>query len=277
MNSVRSRKISCPRNKQIEEVSSTGPSSKKYWPSTTHRLTTIPIISWHWLISSFGAGCFWTAAIGTIPTQSWRARSIDMKILFVCHRLPYPPIRGGKIRPFNMIKHLSRKHSVVVASLAATQREMSEGGDLRKHCDEVIVETLPPSIRWLRASKALFTPMPSSVAYFWSSRLNKRIRKRILRTQFDVILVHCAFVASYVMDYRDCFRILDFGDLDSGKWADYAERKPYPLSLGYRLEAIKLRRYEQLLARNFNRCTVTTECEADQLRSLEVSTRYDVI
>ena len=41
-----------------------------------------------------------------------------MNILYVCHRLPFPPKRGGKIRPFNMIRHLSRTHAVTVASLA---------------------------------------------------------------------------------------------------------------------------------------------------------------
>ena len=36
-----------------------------------------------------------------------------MRILYVCHRFPYPPTRGGKIRPFNMIKHLAQSHEVV--------------------------------------------------------------------------------------------------------------------------------------------------------------------
>ena len=39
-----------------------------------------------------------------------------MKILVVCHRFPYPPRRGGKIRPFNIIRHLSQRHDVTVAS-----------------------------------------------------------------------------------------------------------------------------------------------------------------
>src|SRR3546814_2047345 len=46
-----------------------------------------------------------------------------MRILFVCHRFPYPPARGGKIRPVNMIRHLARKHEVVVASLARSDRQ----------------------------------------------------------------------------------------------------------------------------------------------------------
>ena len=46
-----------------------------------------------------------------------------MKILYVCHRFPFPPKRGGKIRPFNMIRHLTAQgHEVTVCSLVAVGR-----------------------------------------------------------------------------------------------------------------------------------------------------------
>ena len=37
-----------------------------------------------------------------------------MKILFVCHRFPYPADGGGKIRALKMIEHLQREHDVHV-------------------------------------------------------------------------------------------------------------------------------------------------------------------
>lgn len=200
-----------------------------------------------------------------------------MKILFVCHRLPFPPNRGGKIRPFNMISHLARKHSVVVASLAQTDQELREGSPLRDICDEVIAEVLPDSVRWLQAVRALMTSTPSSVAYFWSAHLHERIKKRTLRTGFDVVIAHCAFVAHYAMTCQNAFRILDFGDLDSAKWAEYARRRGLPLSLGYALESKKLKTYERALARRFQHCTVTTWGEEDEFRSLGVSTPCSVI
>src|SRR5262249_25170555 len=150
-----------------------------------------------------------------------------------------PPNRGGKIRPFNMISHLSKTHSVVVVSLAHSQKELNEGAPLRKHCDDLICEVLPKSIRWMRASRSLLTAKPSSAAYFWSPRLYARLRERLLNSKFDVILAHCAFVAQYVADWRDSYRILDYGDLDSAKWSEYSERRSFPLSLGYKLEAGK--------------------------------------
>jgi len=46
-----------------------------------------------------------------------------MNILYLCHRFPYPPVRGGKIRPFNMIRHLAQRHAVTVCSLARSDIE----------------------------------------------------------------------------------------------------------------------------------------------------------
>jgi sugar transferase (PEP-CTERM/EpsH1 system associated) len=200
-----------------------------------------------------------------------------MKILFVCHRLPYPPNRGGKIRPFNMIRHLGRKHSVVVASLAYDESEAKHGAELKEYCDDVICEVLPPTVRWTRAALSLFTSEPSSVAYFWSRRLYRRVRDRLATSKFDLILVHCAFMAQYVYDWNAAYRILDYGDLDSAKWAEYSTLKPFPLSLGYALEAKKLRRYERKLADRFNRCTVTTSGEKNEFDGLGVSTSCAVI
>src|SRR5689334_10512681 len=171
-----------------------------------------------------------------------------MKILLVCHRVPYPPNRGGKIRSFNMIRHLSQRHSVVVASLAHTEQEREEASGLEQYCEEAIVEVLPDTIRWMNACKALPTSTPSSVAYFWSPRLAARIQERIAKTRFDAVLVHCAFVAQYVMDCTHAARVLDYGDIDSVKWAEYAQWKMFPLSWGYALEARKLRAYERKIA-----------------------------
>ena len=49
-----------------------------------------------------------------------------MRILFVCHRFPFPPTRGGKIRPFNIIRHLGEQHDVTVASLVRSAEEAQE-------------------------------------------------------------------------------------------------------------------------------------------------------
>ena len=84
------------------------------------------------------------------------------------------------------------------------------------------------------------------------------MRDILERHRFDLIFVHCSSVAQYVAHVRGVAKILDFGDMDSQKWLEYARYKPFPFSAGYRLEGIKLEREEKRLARLFDICTATT-------------------
>src|ERR1700741_1852524 len=111
-----------------------------------------------------------------------------MKILFICHRLPYPPNRGGKIRPFNMIRHLSKKHTVMVGSLAHTEEELDQGWGLKEYCDEVLADVLPNPLRWAQAGRALFNSTPCSVAYFRSAALRRKIEEASRRNSFDAVI-----------------------------------------------------------------------------------------
>ena len=56
-----------------------------------------------------------------------------LAILFVCHRFPFPP-HGGKIRPFNMIRHLAHRQTVTVASLVRSREEAAEGAGIASYC-----------------------------------------------------------------------------------------------------------------------------------------------
>jgi polysaccharide biosynthesis protein PslH len=198
-----------------------------------------------------------------------------VKILFVCHRLPYPPRRGGKIRPFNIIKHFTEAgHAVSVASLARSAAEAVEGEDLARYCAERIVEQIGAPQAMLRMVSRLPTPTPSSMGYFFSPQLKRKIDALVARESFDLIMVHCSSVAPYVSAVP-VPKILDFGDMDSQKWLLYAGHKPFPLSTGYWLEGRKLERAEKTLARQFDLCTCTTRAELDTLQSYATGVRTD--
>jgi sugar transferase (PEP-CTERM/EpsH1 system associated) len=196
-----------------------------------------------------------------------------VNVLFVCHRFPYPPRRGGKIRPFHVIRHLSRHHQVTVAAPLRSSEEAFEGQGLVAHCRRVLAEPISPAAAVLRMGARLPTPRPSSAAYFWSPRLARRIREELAREPYHLIFVHCAFVAPYVAEVRNLPKLLDFGDMDSQKWLAYARFRRPPLSLGYALEGCKLRRLEAWLAARFDLATCTTKAEAATLESYGVPVR----
>ena len=189
-----------------------------------------------------------------------------MNILYVCHRFPFPPKRGGKIRPFNMIRHLTASgHRVYVASLVRSDEEAAEGKGLAEFCAEFRMGRVRDAVQGLRMLARLPTATPSSMGYFYSPDLTRSIAQLRAAHRFDLVFVHCSSVAQYVEDVRDAPKILDFGDMDSQKWLDYARYKPFPLSLGYELEGRKLQREEKRLAQRFDMCTATTRAERDTL------------
>src|SRR5262249_47629851 len=81
----------------------------------------------------------------------------------------------------------------------------------------------------------------------------------------------------YVERNEPGFRILDFGDIDSAKWSDYARRRHLPLSLGYAIEARKLRKYERSIVPLFHQLTVTTEGEKEEFDRLRTGRACTVI
>jgi sugar transferase (PEP-CTERM/EpsH1 system associated) len=198
-----------------------------------------------------------------------------VRILYVCHRFPFPPRRGGKIRPFNMIRHLSASHDVTVASLARSRAEADEGRGLAAHCAHFEVDVVSRPLQALRMIARLPTRSPSSIGYFHSHTLARRIRELLAAAKFDLIFVHCSSVAHYVEDVAGIPRILDFGDMDSQKWLEYARYRAFPASLGYRLEGVKMAAEEKRLARRFDLCTATTRAEWQTLESYRSGTPTD--
>lgn len=199
-----------------------------------------------------------------------------MNILYVCHRFPFPPKRGGKIRPFNMIRHLSAAgHAVTVCSLARSPAEAEEGRGIAPHCAGFEVGMVSEPVQWVRMVANLPLATPSSMGYFHCPDLARKVSDLLASKRWDLIFVHCSSVAQYVEHVTDVPKILDFGDMDSQKWLDYALLKPFPLSLGYKLEGLKMLAAEKRLARKFDLCTATTRAEWQTLQDYGTGARTD--
>jgi len=188
-----------------------------------------------------------------------------MKILFLCHRMPYPPKRGGKIRPFNMIRHLARSHEVTVATLARTAQERADGEELRNYCDDLHVGHLSGLGAWARFGLFGLTGRPATFGYFYSPTLYRTVQRLLATRGFDAILVHCSSMGPYVAGHSGCRKVMDFGDADSEKWLEYAETAPLPVSWAFRAEGSRVRAAERRLGEQFDAGSVNTASERDVL------------
>jgi len=198
-----------------------------------------------------------------------------VRILYVCHRFPYPPRRGGTIRPFNMIRHLGQSHEVTVCSLTRSDEQTRAAEGIAPFCAEFHAGQVDDRFQWLRMIATLPTPVTASASFFHSTRLARTIERLLAKRSFDLIFVHCSSVAHYVARVQGIPKILDFGDMDSQKWFEYVRYKPFPLSLGYWWEGTRLAAEEKRLAGRFDFCTATTRAEHRTLLDHGVDTPSD--
>ena len=198
-----------------------------------------------------------------------------MRVLYVSHRFPYPPNAGSTVRAFNVIKHLSRDHEVVVAAPVRSDAEAEAGRAIAPHCADFMMGRIGAPAAWARMIAGLPTPTPASMGYFHSADLQRQIKARLQREGFDLIVVHSSSVAPYVAGVEGIPKILDFVDMDSQKWLIYRRFKPFPLSFGYWLEGTKLAAAEKALAGRFDLCTCATDAETQSLRDFGVATPSD--
>lgn len=191
-----------------------------------------------------------------------------MKILVLCHRFPFPPDGGAKIRPFHMIRHLGAQHEVTVASLVRDEEEAAAAPGIAEYCSRFHFERIGSWRARFRMVGNLLTRTPSSMGYFHSPALHRWVRAELGKTKYDLIIAHCSSMAPYVAHVVGTPKVLDFTDMDSQKWLTYVPFQPFPLSVGYRLEGNKLARAEARYARLFDLSTVATAEEQSDLDRL---------
>jgi sugar transferase (PEP-CTERM/EpsH1 system associated) len=179
-----------------------------------------------------------------------------LRILYLCHRVPYPPDKGEKIRAFHQVRALAQRHKVSL--LALCDGPVPDLAPLEAMCERVEVFPLSRPASYLRAALGALRPRPLSLSFFESKELADRVRELQARERFDVAVVYCSSMAPYAALAPDVPAVLDMVDVDSAKWAQYARFAPLPLRPVYALEARRLRRYEASLAGRFQRIGFAT-------------------
>ena len=198
-----------------------------------------------------------------------------MNILFLAHRIPYPPTKGDKIRSFHEIRFLSQSHQISLLCLADDENDLQYSRHLEMYCHSVDVIYLAPHLAKMRALCYLASKTPLSLPYFFSKKLQAIVDRKIQEEHFDLIFVYSSSMAQYVEHVHNIPRVMDFVDIDSDKWSQYAEHTSFPYSAVYRSEGRRLRAYEALIADSFDHSFLVSPKEAEDFRAL-VSTENPV-
>lgn len=184
-----------------------------------------------------------------------------MRIFFVCQRVPFPPDRGDKITTFNEIRHLSTAHEVHVFCLGDGMGDLHNIHGLHNYAKSVTAVPVTGLKSRLRALKALLTGESLSVTALCEVRLHDAIRRKFDELAPDLIMVYSCNVAQYAEHFTHVPRIMQFAELDSSRWGQYAERSRIPLRWIYAIEQRRFFAYERQIAHSFSHALVCTAIE----------------
>jgi len=194
------------------------------------------------------------------------------KILFIVHRIPYPPNKGDKIRSFNELKYLANRHAVDLLCLADEPEDLKYKVDLEKLCDRVEVFPLSPRIAKIRGGMALLQGRALSSRYFYSKVMQKTFDAWLQAKEYDSIFCFSSSMAEYIFQSQVLSQcdltqkpqlIMDYCDVDSDKWQQYADDSSFPLNKLYHLEYRRLLHYEQRIQNYFNHTVLVSTGEAE--------------
>jgi polysaccharide biosynthesis protein PslH len=187
-------------------------------------------------------------------------------ILFIAHRIPYPPDRGDKIRSWHMLKALTQHASVHVAALVDEERDWRYSDVLEGVADTVILE--PRNLSKARAAlSGLVTGQSASVRAFANSALRRRITHLLATRPIKSIFVYSGQMAQYVPKNLGGRRfVMDFVDMDSAKFKSYADQSSGLSAFAMRQEAARLFKFERETAARADKCLFVSEAEAQLFR-----------
>jgi sugar transferase (PEP-CTERM/EpsH1 system associated) len=201
------------------------------------------------------------------------------ELLFLAHRIPYPPNRGDKIRSWHILRHLARHAKVHLACFADDADDAANLAGLREALGDRLGETFVAPIRpnkllWI--AKAYTRSLTINEAAMSSAGLQGFVDRILSERAVVGIYAFSVQMARYVpATFRRPF-VMDFVDFDSAKYADYARSGGLASRLVYDREARKMFALEKATAARADVSLFVSEAEAALFRAEAGLPRADI-
>lgn len=191
------------------------------------------------------------------------------RLLYLCHRIPYPPNKGDKIRSYNLLLWLSERYDVLLGAFVDSTDDWQYTSRLEQLCLEAKFLPLPLGMRKaMRTAGAFIRGQPLTNAFYRSDEMQGWVDSTVRCYKPSVVLIFSSAMGQFLTGARRAGSqsIVDFVDVDSEKWQQYSRSRRWPMSYVYAREARLLTKYEEKLCRQADRSYFVSEAEATDFR-----------
>src|SRR5512143_322945 len=180
-------------------------------------------------------------------------------LLFLAHRIPFPPNKGDKIRSFHLLRHLSARYAIHLGAFVDDPDDWRYQDALKPYCASVRLFPLNPRRARLASLTGLLTGEALTLPYYRSRELKRWAADLANSGQVTRGLAFSSAMAQF-MPTGLARRVLDMVDVDSDKWMQYAPTQRWPMSWVYAREGRKLAAWEARVAQDFD-ATLLVSCD----------------
>lgn len=201
-------------------------------------------------------------------------------VLFLAHRMPYPPNKGDKVRSYHLLRHLQQHHRVFLGTFIDTHDDDEHLPALKALCPDLHVERIHPKVSKFLSLTGLIRREALTLAFYRSAGMRRWVQRTQARHPLQASLVFTSAMAQYATPLLpQTPMVVDFVDVDSRKWHDYAPAHRWPMSLIYQREASQLLRAEKSIACLSTQSFFVTPIETALFQSLapEVAARTETM
>jgi sugar transferase (PEP-CTERM/EpsH1 system associated) len=182
-------------------------------------------------------------------------------ILYLVHRLPYPPNKGDKVRSFNILKHLSTENNVFLGAFVDDVDDYKYIPFVEGFCKHSYFQKIGKRSSFLRSLTGLYAGKALSLNYYSVAKFHQWVNEVVENNKIDAVFIFSSAMGQFVSESLYSRTLVDFVDVDSQKWKDYAIGSTFPISLLYNRESKCLLNYERSLASKSKHSFFVTEKE----------------
>jgi sugar transferase (PEP-CTERM/EpsH1 system associated) len=184
------------------------------------------------------------------------------RLLFISHRVPYPPDKGERIRSFHELRALAEHFHVTLASPSRNESETQAAEALRTWCETILIAPTTRRRALMRSAWAMLRGRSATEGFYRSDRLLRMILAEAARKPFDLTLVCSSAMTPCLWQIPCPARVTDLVDVDSAKWAAYARDTSGPRRWFFSRESDQVASLEQEACRLSDAVVVVTGSEA---------------
>ena len=196
-------------------------------------------------------------------------------LLFLAHRIPFPPNKGDKIRSFNLLRHLSTRYAIHLGAFVDDPDDWQYRDALKPYCASIKLLPLHPRRAKLASLVGLLTGEALTLPYYRNRELARWAHELAASGAVTRGLAFSSAMAQF-MPAGLARRVLDMVDVDSDKWTQYAPTQRWPLSWLYAREGRKLAAWEARVARDFDATLLVSNAEAALLQQRAPAAQHKI-